>query len=186
MNIEKYQIEENDKIRIAELFQLIPYITEKNTELEKNENAFLLIKREIKSVYKRNEIPTREQKDNSKKMRLNFEIAQKEYFEPIRNWNSEMDKIIEKYNYITLKKFLIKNPLKSIGINPDLTFSVNTKKIAEMMNVPILKSLYSGEPKFLNNYPEKWLLKVYLEIDRMSTQKGYEINISKLYRKDDE
>jgi len=184
VNIEKYQIEENDKIRITELLQLIPSITEKNSILEKNENLFSQSKREMKLIYKKNEIPTREQKDNLKKVRLNFETVQKEYFEAVRAWNSEMDIIIEKYNYITLKKFLIKNPLKSIGINPDLTFSVNTKKVAELMNVPILKSLYSGEPKFLNNYPENWLLNVYIEIDKMSTRKDYEIDIGKLQRKD--
>lgn len=178
--MEKYQIEENDKVKITELLQLIPDITKNNTTLEKKENLFSQFKQEIKSIYKRNEIPTVEQKDNLKKLRLNFEIVQNEYFESVRAWNLEMDKIIEKYNYITLKKFLVKNPLKSIGINPDFTFSVNTKKVAELMNVPIIQSLYSGEPKFLNNYPEKWLLKVYIEIDKMSTQKDYEINISEL------
>ncbi|MCW1148366.1 hypothetical protein [Flavobacterium lacisediminis] len=180
MNVKKYQIEENDKIRITELFQLIPSIIEKNNILEKNENLFSQVKQEIKLIYKKQEVPTKEQKVYLKKVRLNFEIVQKEYFVAVSAWNLEMDKIIEKYNYITLKKFLVKNPLKSIGINPDLTFSVNTKKVAELMKVPILQSLYSGEPKFLNNYPEDWLLKVYIEIDKMSTRKNFKIDISKL------
>ena len=180
VEIMDYMIVENDIVKISELHRKIPLITKKLIISENAENIYYPIKKEIKLIYKRNEIPSREQKENLKKVRLNYDIAHTNYLESLREWNDEMDKIIERYDYLTLKKFLTKNPLKSIGINPNLTFSVNIKNTAVLMNVPILLTLYSGEPKFLNNYPEKWLSKVYKEVDKMSTIKDYKLDLNDL------
>jgi hypothetical protein len=79
-----------------------------------------------------------------------------------------MDVLLKKYNYISLKEFLNENPLESIGNNISKSFAFNIKKMADLAGVTILKSLYSGEPKLRNNYPEKFLLLVYKKVDKIS------------------
>lgn len=179
MNPEKFTVFYTDRVKIIELYQLVPTIVQKRKSVEESQKVAEPFMREIKLIYKRNEIPSKEQKQTHKKLKSDLSILENEYCESLKSWNEEMDIIIQKYKYITLKKFLTKYPLKSIGVNPSLMFAVNSKRIAELIGISIIQTLYSGEPKLVNNYPEEWLLIVYKEIDKMSTQKDYRFDIDR-------
>jgi hypothetical protein len=169
-----------DKNRIDELHRLIPGIIDEKLTIDKILDEINPLKKEIKLIYKNGEKPNDIQKAKYKELNILYKESTEVYFKSLKSWEQEMDKIIVKYKYITLRNFLVKNPLRgSIGNRPSLMYAVKTKKIAEILNIPILQTLYSGEPKLINNYPEEWLLLVYKEIDLMSKVENYNFDINK-------
>jgi len=166
--MEEFKIDENDLKKVDELLQTLPSITQKMAKVVDYRKIETPIKTEMRIIRSKTSFPPREKIEQYKQVCETFKFLRDDYNNSISEWNSKMDVLLKKYNYISLKEFLNENPLESIGNNISKSFAFNIKKMADLAGVTILKSLYSGEPKLTNNYPEKFLLLVYKKVDKIS------------------
>ncbi len=176
----KYQIELDDLFKINELNKSIPQITEKYNIFKPMSEKFMILKRESRPYYKRNEKPPVGLQIAKSELYPKVQTAIKEYFDLMNRWNREMGVFIEKYDYVKLSDFLEDKPLPySISKRPSHQFAINTKKIAVQLKIIVLKELYSGEPKLINLYPRHWISKTHEEIYKMTSNKEYEFDLMK-------
>jgi len=161
-------ISENDLNTISTLNNRIPLIKQKYDLYQYDLESCRNITDFKKKIYKENKESSEIINAFKDLCQEALSISTKEYNDELDNWNIEMNKFIQKYNYVKLRDFLKNNPLETFESRPTLMFAVNTKKIAEHMNIPILQLLLSGKPRFVNSYPRVWLGKVYKKIEELT------------------
>ncbi len=166
--MEELKIEEHDLEKVKALYESIPGITIQMNKFMDYRKEFEPIKKEMRLLRCKTSFLPKDKTENYKVMMSNTRFLSEDYNNSVKEWNNQMNSLLNKYNYISLTAFLEKYPVESIGSNTTKIFSFNIKKMADLTGVQILKSLYSGDPKMTNNYPEKWLLKVYKHVDKIS------------------
>ncbi len=163
-------IEHKDLEKIKSLNDKLPLIKELNSIKELKNEPLKKINAEIKFIYKNETSPTRGKKNEQKKLFKLYEESNLAYLNEFNNWNIEMSKIMKKYNYIKLRDFLFTNPLPITESNVTQKFAFNIYALARATDIPILRELYTPEPKFVNNYPYEWLKSIYLKANEFKTE----------------
>jgi hypothetical protein len=162
-------IEIDDLNQILRLKEFLPSLQKKYNSFQFDLESVSRITEFKKKMYKIGE-------DFGENLEIYKEVCEEsllksstEYDKELESWNVEMRKITEKYGYVTLREFLKKYPKNWDG-RPTLMFAVCAQKVARKEKIPILKLLLSGKPKFVNSYPEDWLIANYARIEKLATK----------------
>jgi hypothetical protein len=140
--MEEFKIDENDLKKVEKLLQTLPSIKQKMEKAVDYRKIETPIKNEMRIIRNKTSFPPREKIEQYKKVCETFKFLRDDYNNSVSEWNSQMNILLTKYNYISLKEFLNKYPLESIGNNISKSFAFNIKKMADLAGVTTLKSLY--------------------------------------------